>query len=144
LMSRQIGALTAIGVATLDSVEKIGCRAATSTSNVAESIIMSIGGLFRRLIVAAGEGAPTVLEQIDETTQHVGDNGREPFERTLDSASSVGEASARFAERVAIRSLDAGSEVGGALRAALWRDGAPSIADRPVAPSAGEHARVAS
>jgi hypothetical protein len=143
LMIRQLEALVAIGTATLDAVEKTSCKATASTSSVAESIVTSIGGFFRRLIVAVGEAARTGLDQIDETAQQVLDSGRDTFERTFDSASSVGEASARFAERLVIRSLDAGSEMGGALRGAL-RDRSASVADRPSAPNASGHAQVAS
>jgi hypothetical protein len=109
---------------------------------LAIELFTSIGGFFRRLIVAVGEAARTGLDQIDETARQVLDSGRDTFERTLDSASSVGEASARFAERLVIRSLDAGSEMGGALRGAL-RDRSASVADRPPAPNASGHAHVA-
>jgi hypothetical protein len=143
-MVRQIETLAAIGAATFDAVEKMGCKAAGSTSSVAESIVTSIGGLFRRLAFVAGEAAGAGLDQIDETGQTVMDNGRDTFERALDSASSVGEASARFAERVVIRSLDAGSEMGGALRGALRRDGDAPVASRPPAPNASGHMQVAS
>ncbi len=69
---------------------------------------------------------------------------REGFERTIDSASTVGEASVRFAERAVIRSLDAGSELGGALLGALRRDGNAPVAGRPPAPNASAPAHVAS
>jgi hypothetical protein len=143
LMIRHLEALVAIGTATLDAVERTSCKATASTSSVAESIITSIGGFFRRLIVAVGEAARTGLDQIDQTAQQVLESGRDTFEKTLDSASSLGEASARFAERVVIRSLDAGSEMGGALRGAL-RDGSASVAGRPPSPNASGHALVAS
>jgi hypothetical protein len=79
-----------------------------------------------------------------ETAQQRLDSSRDSFERTLDAAISVSEASARFVERVVIRSLETGSEMGGALRGALRRDGNALVAVRSPGPDASEHAQVPS
>ena len=136
LSVRQVEAIAAVGAASFEAAERVGCKATSGAASVGDAVIASLGGLFRKLIVTAGDTARIALEQSSETAHQFLDTGRDVLERTLEATSSVGEASARFAERLVVRALDAAAEMSGALRGTLWgepggaaRSGSSSHAD---------------